>query len=109
MKTHTEDRGKLADCHEKENKRADEDAEAAYRVGYVSQLNSVYGPAIEGNVVVHTMGATMIRHLQVNQYIRYWETRSGAGAWAYNAEIEGHTAACRRAQKANLGAAYPEC
>ena len=43
----------------------------------------------------------MLRHFQVKGYLRYWETRSGAGAWACNASIEGHATACRQAQKAN--------
>ena len=32
VKGHAEKGGKLADCHEKENKRTDEDAEAAYKL-----------------------------------------------------------------------------
>ena len=42
-----------------------------YRVGYSSQLNSLYGSMIEGEEVVHKMGDTVLRHLQVNQYLRY--------------------------------------
>ena len=52
------------------------------------------------------MGATVLRYVQVKQYLRYWETRSGTGAWTSNAGIEGHAAACRRAQKANQNAVY---
>ena len=43
----------------------------------------------------------MLLRLQVNQYLMCWKNRTGAGAWAYNADIEGHAAACRRAQKAD--------
>ena len=54
--------------------RADKDAEAAYRhpgtpeyrEEYVSQLNSLYGSTIEGKVVVHEIGATVLWHLQVS-------------------------------------------
>ena len=71
--------------------RTDEDAGAAYEhpetpeytEGYVSQLNSLSGPAIERKVVVHKMGPAVLRHLQVRQYLRYLKTRAGAGAWAY--------------------------
>lgn len=109
VKAHAEEGDKLTDCHKKENKRADENAEVAYehpdtpenREGYVSQLISMYGQTIEGKVVAHKMGATVLRHLQFSQYLRYWKARAGAGAWAYNADIGGHTAAYRRAQKAN--------
>ena len=109
VKGHTGKGGKLADCHEKENKRADEDAETAYkhpctpeyRVGYISQLDSVYGSTIDEKVVVNNMGTTVLRNVQVKQHLRYWEARSRAGAWARNADIEGHAAASRRAQKAN--------
>ena len=52
-------------------------------------------------VVTHKMGATVLRHLQKTQYLRYWKTRTGAGAWADNVDIEGHAAACRRARKGN--------
>ena len=51
---------------------------------------------------MHKMGVAVLRHPQVKQCLRYWGTRSGAGAWACNANIEGHAAACQRAQKANL-------
>ena len=86
-KAHTEDGGKKAICHEKENTRADEDAEAAYkhldtpacRGKCVSQLDVLYGLAIGGKVVVHKMEQTVPQHPQVNQYLRYWKTRSGAG------------------------------
>ena len=109
MKGHAEKGGKLTDSHEKENQRAGADAETAYKQaetseykrGYVSQLDSIYGPMIDDKVVVHQMGETVLRYLQVKQYRRYWKTRSGAGAWVYNADFEGHAAACRRAQKAN--------
>ena len=43
----------------------------------------------------------MLRHLQTKQFLRYWKTRTNAGAWARNTDIEGHAAACHRAQKAN--------
>ena len=42
-----------------------------YRDDYVSQLDPLYGPIIDGTVVVHKMGATILRHLQVSQYLRY--------------------------------------
>ena len=97
----------VTDSHEKENKRAGEDAEAAYahpdtpecRSDCISQLNSLYGPAIDEEVVMHKMGATVLRHLQVNQYLRYWKNWTEAGVWAYKADVEGHVAACRRAQR----------
>ena len=112
VKTHAEEGGKLADCHEKENERADVDTGVAYkhpntpeyREGCASQLDSVYGSTIDGKVVVHKMGTTLLRHLQVKHYPRYWVTRSRAGAWVGNTDIEGHAAACRRAQKANPNA-----
>ena len=69
--------------------------------GYISQLNTLYGPIIDGKVEVHKMGTTVLRHLQINQYLRYWKRRTGAGVWAYKTDIEGHAAACRRAQKSN--------
>ena len=109
MKGRAEKDGKLTDLHEKENKRTDEDAERAclqldtpeYKKGYVAQLDSGQGPTIHGRVVVHKMGPTVLHHLQKEQYLRYWNTRPRAGAWARNADTEGHAAACRWAQKAN--------
>ena len=99
--------GKLTDRHEKENRRADEDTKAAYkhrdtpeyRAGYISQLDSVYGPTIDGKVVMNKMGVTILQFVQVKQYLRCWKTRSGARARAENADIEGHAATCRCAQK----------
>ena len=90
VKAHAEKDGKKTTCHEQQNKLADDNAEEAYKhlespaykQGYISQLDSVYGPTIHGRVVVHKMGATMLRHLQTKQFLRYWETRSNAGAWA---------------------------
>ena len=120
VKAHAEKCRKKTTCHEQQTKRADEGAERsyahpeslAYKRGYVSQLDSVYGPTVGGKVIVHKMGATMLRHLQTEQYIRYWRTRSNAGAWVQNADITGHAAACRRAQKANpntiTGGSYKE-
>ncbi len=109
VKAHAEKDGKKTTCHEKQNKLADDSAEEAYqhlespdyRLEYVSQLDSVYGPTIHGKVVVHKMGATMLRHIQTKHFLRYWKTRTNAGAWSRNVDIEGHAAACRRAQKAN--------
>ena len=99
----------MTTCHKKENEQANEDAEVAYghpdtpkyREKYISQLNTLYGPTIDGKVVVHKMGATVLRHPQINQYLRYWENRTGAGAWAYKTDIEGDASAYRRAQEAN--------
>ena len=109
VKGHAEKGGKLTDRHKKENDKADKDAEMAYlhpdipeyKRGYVSQLDSVYGPTIHGRIVVHRMGATILRHLQTEQYLRYWRTRSRAGAWHRNVDIERHAAACRRTHKAS--------
>ena len=109
VKGHAEKGGKLTDRHEKEKDRADKDAKKAYlhlgtpeyKKGYISQLDSVYGPTIHGMIVVHRMGATILRHLQKEQYLRYWKTRSRAGKWHRNADIEGHAAACRRAHRAS--------
>ena len=63
--------------------------------------NTVWGATIDGQIVVHKAGATILWHLQKTQYLRYWKTRRGAGAWAENAYIEGHAAACRWARKGN--------
>ena len=56
---------------------------------------------IDGTVVAHKMGPTMLRHLQKTQYLDYWQSKTGAGAWADNVDIEGHAAACRRARNGN--------
>ena len=77
MKEHAGKGGKRTGRHEKDNDRADKDAERAYlhldipeyKRGYISQLDSVYGPTIHGRVVVHRMGATILRHLQTEQYL----------------------------------------
>ena len=34
---------------------------------------------IDGKVVVQKMGATVLRHLQVNQYLRYWKPEQEPG------------------------------
>ena len=52
-------------------------------------------------MVAHKMGPTVLRHLQQTQYIDYWRSRTGAGAWFENADIAGHAAACKRARKGN--------
>ena len=77
VKGHAEKGGKLTDRRGKENDRTDKDAERAYlrldtpeyKRGYVSQLDLVYGPTIHGRVVVRRMGATVLRHLQTEQYL----------------------------------------
>ena len=45
------------------------------------------------------MRATVPRYLHPAQYLRYWNTRTGTGAWVENTDIEGHAAVCRRARK----------
>ena len=70
-----------------------------YRNGYCSQFDTIWGATIDGQVVTHKMGATVLRHLQTTQYLRYWRTRTRSGAWAGNTDIEGHTSACKRARK----------
>ena len=109
VKAHAEDGGPKTSEHEQQNKRADDDAEEAYahpgsslyRIECCSQFDTVWGVMIDGKVAVHKTGAIVLRHLQKRQYPRYWKTRRGAGAWAENADIEGHAAARRRARKGN--------
>ena len=52
-------------------------------------------------MVTHKMGAAVLWHLQKTQYLRYLRTRRGTGAWTKNSDIDGHTAAYRRARKGN--------
>ena len=61
----------------------------------------MYGPTIDGKVVVREMGGTVLKYPQVKQYLRYWKTRTRAGVWADKADIDGHAANCMRAKKAN--------
>ena len=56
---------------------------------------------IEGKVVTHKIGPTVLRHLQKTQYLDHWRNRTGAGYWTDNADIEGHAATYRRARKGN--------
>ena len=56
---------------------------------------------IKGVVVAHKMGPTVLRHLQQTQYLDYWRSRTGAGAWFKHTDIDGHAAACKRARKWN--------
>ena len=109
VKSHAEDGRAKTNNHKEQNKKADDDAEKAYAHpdsdeysgGYYSQFNTVWDATIDDKIVVHKAGATVLRHLQKTQYLRYWKTQRGAGAWAGNADIEGHAAACRRARKGN--------
>ena len=88
VKSHAEDGRAKTNEHERHNKRADGDAEKSYahpdsteyRAGYCSQFNTVWGATIGGKIAVHKAGATVLRHLQKTQYLRYWKTRRGAGA-----------------------------
>ena len=73
----------------------------AYREGCCSQFGALKGAMIEGAVVVHKMGPMVLRFLQKTQYLDYWRNRSGTGAYADNAGIEGHADAYRRARKGN--------
>ena len=109
VKGRAEKGGAKTNDHETQNKKADENAEEAYghsesplyRIGYCSQFDTIRGAMIDGKVVAHKTGASVLRYLQSTQYLRYWKTRRGAGAWAENADIDGHAAACRRARKGN--------
>ena len=109
VKAHAEQGGAETNDHEKQNKKADEDAEGAYvhldslmyRWGYCSQFDTLYGATIDGKVVTHKMGVTVPRYLQTTQYLPYWKTRTGTGGWADNSDIKGHAAACRRERKGN--------
>ena len=56
---------------------------------------------IEETVVAHKMGPAVLIHLQKTQYLDYWRNVACAGAWADNADIEGHVAAYIRARKGN--------
>ena len=56
---------------------------------------------IKGAVVAHKMGPTVLRQLQQTQYLDYWRSRTGAGTWFKNADIDGHAAARKRARKDN--------
>ena len=65
------------------------------------QFDSTCGATIDGKIVTHKMGATVLMHLQKTQHLRYWRTRRGTGAWADNTDIDGHAVACRRTRKGN--------
>ena len=51
--------------------------------------------------MTHKAGATVLRHLQKTQCLRYWWARRGAGAWAGNTDNDGHAAACKRVREGN--------
>ena len=88
VKSHAEDGGAKTNNHKEQNQKADDDAEKAYAhpdsdeygEGCCSQFNMIWGATIEDTVVVHKAGATILRHLQKAQYLRYWKTR-GRGRW----------------------------
>ena len=109
VKGHTEKGGAKTNDHGKQNSRTDADAEKAYahedssvyREGYCSQFDTLKGAAIEGTVIAHKMPPAVLRHLQHTQYLDYWRSRAGAGAWFKNADFVGHAAACKRARKGN--------
>ena len=109
VKGHAEKGGAKTNDHEKQNHKADAQAEkayahedsSAYREGYCSQFNTLKGAVIEGTVVAHKMGPTVLKHLQQTQYLEYWQNRTGAGACCKNADIAGHAAACKRAREGN--------
>ena len=44
-----------------------------------SQFNTMYGPTIDREVMVHKMGVTTLLHFQANQYLRYWKTGQRRG------------------------------
>ena len=101
--------GAKTNDYEKQNIWADAQAEkacahedsTAHREGYCSQFDTLRGAVIDEAVVAHKMGPTVLKHLQQTQFLEYWQTRTGAGAWCENADIAGHAAACRRARKGN--------
>ena len=79
VKAHAEDGEVKISEHERQNKRANADAGKAYahpgscwyRVGYCPQFNTAWGATIDGKIVVHKTGATVLRYLQKRQYLRY--------------------------------------
>ena len=83
VRAHAEDGGAQTNDHEKQNKKAGDDAEkvythpdsSLYKVGCCSQFDTIWGGAIDGKVVAHKTGATVLRHVQKKQYLRYWKTR----------------------------------
>ena len=107
VKGHAEKGGAKTNDHEKQYRMADADAEKAYareepptyREGYCAQFDTLKGPVIDGSAVAHKMGLTVLSRLQQTQYLEYWQNRTGAGAWCKNADIAGHTSACKRARK----------
>ena len=69
---------------------------------FASQFNTIYGATIDENIVGRKWEPPYgYTDPQVAQYLRYWRTRSRDGAWADNADINGHAAANRRAGKAD--------
>ena len=57
-------------------KKADDDAEKAYdqpdskayRRGYCSQFSTMWGTKVDGKLVTNKMEATVLRHLQTEEY-----------------------------------------
>ena len=78
VRAYAEEGGVETNDHEKQNKKADTGAEGAYahpdpplyREGYCSQFETLWDATIGGKVVTHKMGATVLRYLQMTQYIR---------------------------------------
>ena len=61
----------MTNDHEKQNKKGDEDAEGAYqhpdtplyREGYCSQFDSICGATIDGKIVTHKVGTTVLWYI----------------------------------------------
>ena len=68
VKSHAEDGGAKTNDIEVQNKKADGGVEKAYAhpdsdeysQGYCSQFNTVWGATLNGKIVVHTAGATIL-------------------------------------------------
>ena len=100
VKAHTEEGGLVTGDYEKnkQKKRMKTPVQSTYSyldpplymTGYCSQLDTLWGAAVDEKVVIHKMEATVLRYLQTTQYLRYWMTRTRTEAWADNTDVEGH-------------------